>query len=225
MALMVVGGYASDTLAEDADVTLALERGKWKVIYEPRALARTEAPELVRTFLKQRFRWMFGTLQVAHKHSVALLARGPLGTALITLPNVYLFQFVFTLLAPIMDAMLLWNVTTTFVNWSMASDLQDTGSFRLIVTYWLTFQTFDLVAAAIALRLDGAPRSWPLLPLVVLQRFCYRQLLYVVAIRSIVAAIKGRIVGWGKLARSGRVSSTMASHNSVAKQNGYWSAT
>jgi hypothetical protein len=40
----------------------------------------------------------------------------------------------------------------------------------------------------------------------VLQRFCYRQLLYIIAIRSIAAAIKGRIVGWGKLARSGRVS-------------------
>ena len=151
---------------------------------------------------------MFGTLQVAHKHSRALLARGPLGTALITFPNVYLFQFAFTLLAPIMDAMLLWSLTTTFANRSMASNLQDSDSFRLIITYWLMFQTVDLAAAAVALRLDGATRSWPLLPLVVLQRFSYRQLLYVVAIRSIVAAIKGRIVGWGKLARSGRVSAT-----------------
>jgi peptidoglycan-N-acetylglucosamine deacetylase len=54
--------------------------------------------------------------------------------------------------------------------------------------------------------LDGAPKSWSLLPLILLQRFCYRQLLYVVAIRSIAAAVKGRIVGWGKLARTGRVS-------------------
>jgi cellulose synthase/poly-beta-1,6-N-acetylglucosamine synthase-like glycosyltransferase/peptidoglycan/xylan/chitin deacetylase (PgdA/CDA1 family) len=217
-ALLQVGGYASDTLAEDADVTVALERAGWKVIYEPRACARTEAPEAVRTFLKQRLRWMFGTLQVAHKHSGALL-RGPLGTALITLPNIYLFQFAFTLLAPIVDAMLLWSMVSMVADWSVAPDLQGTEGISPIIAYWLMFQSFDIAAAALALRLDGATRSWPLLPLVVLQRFCYRQLLYFVAIRSIAAAVKGRIVGWGKLARSGRVSSPTPTQEALAGQS------
>ena len=204
-ALLEVGGYASDTLAEDADLTVAIERRNWRVVYEPRALAMTEAPETVRAFLKQRFRWMFGTLQVAHKHSRALIDGGPLGIALVTIPNVYLFQFAFTLLAPVVDAMLLWNASSALASSLLASGLQDTDSLRLIAAYWLLFQTLDLAAAAVALRLDGAPKSWSLLPLILLQRFCYRQLLYVVAIQSITTAVKGRIVGWGKLARTGRV--------------------
>ena len=168
-------------------------------------MARTEAPETARAFLKQRFRWMFGTLQVAHKHSSALIAGRPLGIALITIPNVYLFQFAFTLLAPFMDAMALWSLSTTFTTSVMASGLQDVDGLRLLAGYWVLFQTLDMSAAAIALCLNGSQKDWSLLPLVFLQRFCYRQLLYVVAIQSIAAAAKGRIVGWGKLARTGRV--------------------
>jgi hypothetical protein len=46
---------------------------------------------------------------------------------------------------------------------------------------------------------------WRLVPLLLLQRFTYRQLLYVTAIRSLLAAIKGTLVGWGKLVRTGNV--------------------
>ena len=37
------------------------------------------------------------------------------------------------------------------------------------------------------------------------QRFIYRQLMYGVVIRSLVAALRGKMVGWGKLERTGRV--------------------
>ena len=42
-------------------------------------------------------------------------------------------------------------------------------------------------------------------PLLLAQRFVYRQLMYGVVIRSLVAALRGRMVGWGKLERSGSV--------------------
>jgi peptidoglycan-N-acetylglucosamine deacetylase len=203
-ALLQVGGYASDTLAEDADLTVALERQGWKVIYEPRALARTEAPETLRAFLKQRYRWLFGTLQVAHKNAGAILRHGPLPLALITLPNVYLFQYAFSLIAPLMDAILLWTVVTMVLASAEANRFQEIDTLRPLVAYWAFFQMMDVGAAIAALRMD-ITRSWALLPLIVLQRFCYRQLLYVVALRSVVAAVKGRFVGWGKLARTGRV--------------------
>ena len=48
---------------------------------------------------------------------------------------------------------------------------------------------------------------WRLLPLLVLQRFCYRQLLYVTALRAALAALKGHMLGWNKLIRTGRVAS------------------
>ena len=47
--------------------------------------------------------------------------------------------------------------------------------------------------------INGEKAPWRLLPLLLVQRFSYRQLLYVVTIRSVLAAIKGRFIGWGKL--------------------------
>jgi len=203
-ALLQVGGYARETLAEDADVTIALERHGWKIIYEPQAIARTEAPETLGPFLKQRFRWMFGTLQVAHKNAGAILRSGPLPLALITIPNVYLFQFSFSLVAPIMDALLFWSVVTVAMEAIQADRYQEIDSLRPLAMYWAFFLLMDIGASIAALRMD-VTRSWRLLPLIVVQRFCYRQLLYVVALRSAMTALKGRFVGWGKLARTGRV--------------------
>ena len=203
-ALLQVGGYARETLAEDADVTVALERHGWKIIYEPLAIARTEAPETLGSFLKQRFRWMFGTLQVAHKNAGAILRSGPLPLALITIPNVYLFQFIFSLVAPIMDALLFWSVVTIAMGVIQADRYEEIDSLRPLAIYWAFFLLMDVVASTAALRMD-VTRSWRLLPLIIVQRFCYRQLLYVVALRSAMAALKGRFVGWGKLARTGRV--------------------
>jgi len=64
-ALLDAGGYTNDTMAEDADLTLRLERAGWRVLYEPNAVAWTEAPADLGSFLKQRYRWMFGMLQAA----------------------------------------------------------------------------------------------------------------------------------------------------------------
>jgi len=44
-------------------------------------------------------------------------------------------------------------------------------------------------------------------PLLVAQRFVYRQIMYSVVIRAVWNAILGPWVGWGKLERSGRVQS------------------
>ena len=82
-ALLSIGGYHADTLAEDADATIRLERAGWKVLCEPYAIARTEAPEKLRAFLKQRSRWMFGTLQAAYKNRMAMWRARPGGRWLV----------------------------------------------------------------------------------------------------------------------------------------------
>jgi hypothetical protein len=74
-----------------------------------------------------------------------------------------------------------------------------------ILTYWAYFQLVETASAALAIWIDGKPDGWRLLPLIVLQRFCYRQLLYVTAVRVAAAALKGQMLGWGKLMRTGRV--------------------
>ena len=155
LALLDVGAFTGDTLAEDADATLALQRRGWKILFEPAARAFTEAPETVQAFVKQRFRWDLGTLQVAHKHAGAMLRRKPLGVALITIPNVYVFQIRYSLLAPLMDAALLLDMFHV-VSGSITGSGVDASDFGPVAEYWLLFQALDLAAAAAAIKINGS---------------------------------------------------------------------
>ncbi len=82
-ALDAVGGYPEDTLAEDQDLTIAIQRAGWWVEYDVEAIALTEAPETFRALAKQRYRWSFGTLQCLWKHRVALKRGRPRGPRLV----------------------------------------------------------------------------------------------------------------------------------------------
>ena len=53
------GGYHSNTVAEDADLTMILLEMGYYVIYEDQALAFTEAPVNANGLMRQRFRWSF----------------------------------------------------------------------------------------------------------------------------------------------------------------------
>ena len=194
-ALIEAGGYSTNTLAEDADLTISIERRGWKVVSEPKAIALTEAPETLRAFMKQRFRWTFGMLQVACKHAGALCK--PSGVAL-TISNIFFFQIGLALFAPLFDAMLVYSAIGLMMGF-------DAESLIKLLVYWLIFQTIDVAATSVGLGINGEKAPWRLLPLLLIQRFSYRQLLYVVTIRSVLAAAKGRFVGWGKLIRTGTV--------------------
>src|SRR3712207_5509169 len=67
-AVLEVGGYSDATLAEDCDLTLMLHQYGWRVEQADEAVALTEAPETVDALLRQRVRWMYGTLQAARRH-------------------------------------------------------------------------------------------------------------------------------------------------------------
>jgi peptidoglycan-N-acetylglucosamine deacetylase len=100
-----VGGYAHSTLTEDADMTFAMLAAGARITYAPEATSATEAPETLSALFRQRFRWSFGTFQCFWKHR-RQLGKGPLG--LVAMPNMLMFQFLFPLLAPIGDALLLY---------------------------------------------------------------------------------------------------------------------
>jgi cellulose synthase/poly-beta-1,6-N-acetylglucosamine synthase-like glycosyltransferase/peptidoglycan/xylan/chitin deacetylase (PgdA/CDA1 family)/spore germination protein YaaH len=204
-ALFAIGGFLPDTLAEDADATVRLERAGWSVVYEPKAMARTEAPETAKAFLRQRLRWMFGTLQVAYKNRDAVWRGRPIGVGIFGLPNILIFQFLFTLVAPVIDLVLLWSLLSGLSGYWSNPDGGIPPTALSILTYWAYFQLVETASAALAIWIDGKPDGWRLLPLIVLQRFCYRQLLYVTAVRVAAAALKGQMLGWGKLMRTGRV--------------------
>jgi hypothetical protein len=107
-ALRDVGGYNTRTLAEDTDLTMALVRSGWKVVYEEKALAWTEAPLKLKQFWRQRYRWSYGTMQAMWAHRDALRDGGASGRfGWIGLPLIGIVLLVIPLLAPLTDLLAL----------------------------------------------------------------------------------------------------------------------
>ncbi len=108
-----VGGYPPDTLAEDQDLTIAIQRAGWKVMYDQDAVAWTEAPESFPALARQRFRWAFGTLQCLWKHKGVFVTGQPKGLARIGLPQVIVFQVIFAAVSPVIDLALIASIVAT----------------------------------------------------------------------------------------------------------------
>ena len=184
-ALREVGGVSDDTIAEDTDLTIALQRARWRVAYQDQAIAWTEAPSTVGDLWRQRYRWCYGTLQAAWKHRRAVVEGRSIG--LIGLPYALMFQVVVALLGPVVDVAALYGLLTS--------------QARAVAMAWLGFSAAQLVLAAFAFRLDREP----LRPLwaVPLQQLVYRQLMYLVVVQSVAAALAGTRLRWHKLRRLG----------------------
>ena len=203
-ALDDVGGYPEDTLAEDQDLTIAIQRKGWKIAYDEDAVAWTEAPETLRALGKQRFRWSFGTLQCLWKHRGVLAQRRPSALAFIGMPQAWLFQIVFAVISPAIDLALLISIAGTALRVSQHGWAQTQTDVLRMAGYWVAFTAIDLVCGWVAYRLDVREKRYPAL-LLLAQRIVYRQLMYGVVIRAVDAALAGLGIGWGKLERTGRV--------------------
>ena len=205
-----LGGFKHLTLAEDADLTISIRRLGYRILYDDEAIALTEAPETVQGFVNQRFRWMFGMEQAVWKHRDCLLnpRHGALG--LVALPNIVIFQVLFALISPVMDLMLAVSLAGTLLTALQHPGQASAQTLLHTLAYYALFTAADFAAAWIAFALEPKEDRWLLLRLFP-QRFFYRQLLYYVALRSTVAALRGGHVGWGRVQRRGTVRVDMAS--------------
>jgi cellulose synthase/poly-beta-1,6-N-acetylglucosamine synthase-like glycosyltransferase/peptidoglycan/xylan/chitin deacetylase (PgdA/CDA1 family)/spore germination protein YaaH len=199
-ALESLGGYPADTLAEDQDLTLSVQRAGWRVEFDPEARAYTEAPETVAGLLKQRFRWSFGTLQCLWKHRAAMFDVKRPGLGFVALPQIWLFQILLAAVAPLVDLAIVWSVISSLYAWAYHPVEWSPDDLWRSLAYWAAFIFLDLSAGAIGMALERrAP--WSELAWMPVQRFGYRQLMYYVVVKSIGAALHGVRVGWGKLDR------------------------
>jgi cellulose synthase/poly-beta-1,6-N-acetylglucosamine synthase-like glycosyltransferase/peptidoglycan/xylan/chitin deacetylase (PgdA/CDA1 family)/spore germination protein YaaH len=199
-ALEALGGYPADTLAEDQDLTIAVQRAGWQVEFDPEARAYTEAPETIAGLLKQRFRWSFGTLQCLWKHRAALFNPERPVLGFVALPQIWLFQIVLTAVAPLVDLAIVWSAISSLYGWFFHPVEWSPDDLMRPMFYWAAFIFLDLSAGALGMALERrAP--WRDLVWMPVQRFGYRQLMYYVVVKSIDAALHGARVGWGKLER------------------------
>ncbi|HEV2594904.1 MAG TPA: glycosyltransferase, partial [Sphingomicrobium sp.] len=203
-AILEVGGYPPETLAEDQDLTIAVQRAGWEVAYDQSAVAWTEAPQTFRQLARQRFRWAFGTIQCVWKHKRIIADGWPRGLAFVGLPQTIIFQLLFALISPIIDLALVVNIFWTITSIHEHGYSAMKGDLHHVALFWILFAAIDLTAGFIAMALERR-ENWRLMVWLVPQRFGYRQVMYYVVIKAVIQALRGPSVGWSSIQRSGRV--------------------
>jgi cellulose synthase/poly-beta-1,6-N-acetylglucosamine synthase-like glycosyltransferase/peptidoglycan/xylan/chitin deacetylase (PgdA/CDA1 family) len=188
-AIDTAGGFSSATLAEDTDLTIAIGRAGWRVVYVEDARGWTETPATLSGLWRQRYRWSYGTLQAVWKHRSALWRREPGKVGRRGLPYLLLFQIALPFLAPLIDAAALYGLV-------FLDPLP-------VLAYWLAFNLLQLLLGAYAFRLDRESlRPLWALPL---QQFVYRQLMYLVVAQAVISAVRGVRLRWQHVERSGEI--------------------
>jgi len=185
-SVLKAGAYKDDTLVEDQDLTLEILKSGDKIIYEERAISYTEVPNNLRSFVKQRFRWVYGTIQCFWKNKKYLFSNKYPILSWIVLPNILFYNILIPLFSPLVDIIII--IFLFF------------GLWQKVVFTLLFFVILDLFYAFFAFR---GEKDKYLLFLVPFQRIFYRQILYFIIIKSIIKAIEGSYISWIKIKKNG----------------------
>ena len=188
-AITNAGGFTTDTLAEDCDLTIRILKAGYVIENESRAVALTEAPEKLKQFLKQRTRWCFGVMQTFWKHRRTMFDPKYKGLGLWALPNMLVFQFIIPTFSPIADILM------------FAGLFSDSAGHLFL--YYLLFLLIDSSVSIVA-YIFQREKMWVLL-WIIPQRFVYRWIMYYVLFKSYLKAMKGELQSWGVLKRTGNV--------------------
>ena len=189
-ALEAAGGYDSDTYAEDFDLTVKILADDWKIHYEPKAVAFTEAPEELLDIIKQRYRWSRGILQALRKQR-GLLTRT---SGSITTPLSLWYMMFEGLVWPVMNIF-----ASVFFVWIALLY----GMTKLLVMWWLLLTLLDILIAVHAILMEREDKSLALYS--VLYRFFYILIIDVTKVFATLEELVGLDMSWGKLARKGRI--------------------
>lgn len=186
--LVEVGGYDTDTFAEDADLTLKLLTAGWHIVYEDGAQAWTEAPEKLLDLLKQRYRWTRGILQALRKRATWLVLPRH-GAGIWVSLNLMFFEAI------------LWPAANVIGNALFAVVALAAGAGEYVVYWWLLLTLLDLMAALYTIAMEE--ESLALVPYAIIYRFFFIVVIDVAKLLATVEEFLGVRMTWGKLQRAG----------------------
>ena len=189
-ALAEVNAYDGDTFAEDFDLTMKLLEAGWHVVYEPRAIVLTEAPERTLDLLRQRYRWTRGSLQVLAKRKSGFLA---LRTFPVECLGLWYLAFE-ALGLPLLHV----GAQLLFIVGGLALGLHE-----LVLYWWLQLLFLDCATALYCVCVEEeAP---PLALLAPFFRVFYLIVLDVARLFAVFDELAQVRMSWDKLARLGRL--------------------
>lgn len=186
--LIEVGGYSNDTLVEDMDITITLAKIGHKINYNSRAIAYTEAPETIENLLTQRYRWTFGSYQVAKKHIDLFFNSNYKTLGYIGLPFFFIFPWI--------------DVFLTVITLSYLTVSLIYGDFLNLAFYFLISSVFGVLMLFFSLFMDKDDKSLVLTALA--DWLFYKHILSYTTVKAGVNFIFGKKNSWGQIQRLGK---------------------
>lgn len=183
-----IGGYSSDTLVEDMDITISIQKIGGKVAYNSHAVAYTESPENIKDFLKQRYRWTFGGFQVLKKHKEMLFNRKYGSLGLFGLPYFLIFPWADVLISSLLFVSLIRLATF--------------GNVINFVTFYIGMVTLQAILLTYTLILDKEDKRLALLAGV--DSLWYNHLMSYTTVKAGINYLRGTQASWNKLTRLGK---------------------
>jgi cellulose synthase/poly-beta-1,6-N-acetylglucosamine synthase-like glycosyltransferase len=187
-AVESAGYYSSDTFAEDADLTLKILAGGWKIYYEPNSISYTEAPAKLQELMKQRYRWTRGILQSIRKHKKLLLN-----------PTIN-FGDTFILWTMFYEA-LIWPTMNIVANLFFMIAAFVYGFTSLLFFWWAGLALLDLITAlyCVASEKEELRLIW----YAIIYRMFFILVIDICKAMSTIEEFLGIRMSWGKLERVG----------------------
>ena len=184
------GYYSSDTFAEDADLTLKILAGGWKIYYEPNSVSYTEAPVKLQQLMKQRYRWTRGILQSIRKHKKLMLN-----------PTIN-FGDTLILWTMFYEA-LIWPTMNIAANLFFMIAALVFGFTSLIFFWWAGLALLDLITALYCVTVEK--EEFRLIWYAIIYRMFFILVIDICKAMSTIEEFLGIRMSWGKLERVGTV--------------------
>jgi len=181
-AVEKVGCFSDDTFAEDFDITAKILKAGYRVEYEEKSLAYTDAPKNTEDLIKQRRRWYRGMMQVLDKHKDMYLNPKFGMSGVFGIPNLWFDAF-----SPFLNiGFLLYTV----LMWILTRD------FSSSLTGMIIFLFVALAMGIVGLSLEPKPekRNYLALPILLF----YNVFLDGIRIMSTVEDVINIIMEWEK---------------------------
>ena len=203
----ISGGYKTNTLAEDMDLTIDVIRSGWKIKYEPEAFSITEAPETMHQLWKQRIRWGYGGYQVFAKNTDLLFKGKNTMFSMYELPMYLLSQclmlvsFLSTL--PLIYYIVRYTASLFYPSTSLTS--ADIGNLTGHLYMYFAFIFIEALITLYALYRDKSKGKYQLMWLLPISIFLYNYFRVYVQIIVYVKILSGKAQGWNHLQRTNKM--------------------
>ena len=188
--LIAVGGYDTDTFAEDADLTLKILTNGWHIAYDEGAIAWTEAPENFLDLIQQRYRWTRGILQALGKRGGWLIRPGQ-------------SVLVWSSLAAMLFEAIIWPAVNVLVNLLFVLAALSANTLAGVLYWWLLLTMLDTAAALYTVAMEEEDLA--LVPYAVVYRLFFITMIDVAKLFAAVEELAQVQMSWGKLERAGRI--------------------